>query len=72
MSQDRNRSAMMSLLKIEAAPLTWVDYCAMPPVNQLVWEGRGNELNKAMLYLMNLRRTTILKRIYTWLILKEI
>ena len=27
----------------------------MPPMDQLVWEERGNELNKAMLYLMNLK-----------------
>ena len=44
---------MMTLLKAEVVPLTWVNYCAMPPTDQLVWEERGNELNKAMLYLMN-------------------
>ena len=27
----------------------------MPPADQLVWEERGNKLNKAILYLMNLK-----------------
>ena len=29
-------AAMMALLKVEAVPLTWADYCAMPPADQLV------------------------------------
>ena len=44
---------MMALLKAEVPALMWVDFSAMPPVDQLVWEERGDELNKAMLYLMN-------------------
>ena len=46
-------AAMMALLEAETVPLTWVDYCAMPPADRLVWEERGDELNKTMLYLMN-------------------
>ena len=46
---------MMALLEAEAVPLTWVDYCAMPPADQLVWEERGYQLNIAILYLMNLK-----------------
>ena len=54
-------AAMMALLKAEVPALTWIDHCVMPLANQLVWEERererererGNELDKAMFYLMN-------------------
>ena len=52
---------MMVLIKAKAVPLTWVDYCAMAPVDRLVWEERGNELNKAILYLMNLKNNNAKK-----------
>ena len=29
-------AAMMALIKAEVPSLTWVDYCAMPPADQLV------------------------------------
>ena len=37
-------------------PLDWVAYCALTPNKQLAWEERGDELNKAMLYLMNSKK----------------
>ena len=45
----------MALLEAEAVPSTWVNYYAMSQADQLVWEERGDELNKAMLYPMNLK-----------------
>ena len=48
-------AAMMALLEMKQISLTWADYCAMPPADQFVWEERSDELNKAMLYLMNLK-----------------
>ena len=33
-------AAMMTLLETETVPLTWVDYCVMPPADQLVWKER--------------------------------
>ena len=48
-------TAMMAFLKVKVPALTWVDYCAIPPTDRLVWNERGNELNNAMLYLMNLK-----------------
>ena len=47
---------MMVLLAMEAVPLDWVLYCALTPDKQLVLEERGDELNKAILYLMNLKK----------------
>ena len=44
---------MMILLPVETIPLDWVAYCAQTLDKQLAWEVRGDELNKAMLYLMN-------------------
>ena len=48
-------AVMMALLEAEVPALTWVDYFGMPPADRLSQEERGNELNKAMLYLMNLK-----------------
>ena len=62
---------MMALLGAVVPVLDWARYCGLTPDKQLVWEERGNELNKAMLYLMNLK-PKIPRRIYVWLILKEI
>ena len=42
--------AMMELLKVEVPPVEWDGYCALPPVDQLVWEERGNDLTKSMLF----------------------
>ena len=38
-----------------APPLDWDAYCALTPDKQLAWEERGDELNKEMLHLMNLK-----------------
>ena len=43
-------AAMMEFLKAERPALDWVSYCVVPPADQLVWEERGNNLNKAMLF----------------------
>ena len=52
---------MMALIDIELISLTWAYYCAMSPVDQLIWEERGNELNTAMLFLMNLKNNNAKK-----------
>ena len=44
---------MMILLAVGTIPLDWVVYCELTPDKQLAWEERGDELNKATLYLMN-------------------
>ena len=46
-------ATMMTLLENNVPALTWIDYCVMVPVDQLLLEERDDELNKAMLYLMN-------------------
>ena len=43
------------VLGAERPVLDWVAYCGMPPAGQLVWEERGNNLNKAMLFLTYLK-----------------
>jgi len=48
-------AAMMTLLAAAAPPLDWTAYCGLTPDKQLVWNERGDELNKPMLYLMNLK-----------------
>ena len=49
-------AAMMVLLAAETIPLDWVAYCALTPDKQLAWEETGDELNKAMLYLINSKK----------------
>ena len=44
---------MLELLKAEAPPLDWDDYCALTATEQLVWKERGDASTKAMLLLMN-------------------
>ena len=44
---------MIELLRAERPALDLVAYCAIHPVYQLVQEERGNDLNRAMLFLMN-------------------
>ena len=44
---------MLELLKVEAAPLDWDDYCAMDVADQKIWEAKGDASTKAMLLLMN-------------------
>ena len=46
-------AAMMILLAAETVLIDWDTYYVLPPDNQRVWEERGDELNKTMLYLMN-------------------
>ena len=46
-------AAMMLLLAVAVPALDWAAYCLLTPDEQLTWEERGNELTKAMLYLMN-------------------
>ena len=57
-----NGTAAMTALLAAAPPvIDWAEYCALTPDKQLVWEERGNELNKAMLYLMNSKNENIKK-----------
>ena len=44
---------MLELLKAEAPPLDWDDYCVMATVDQELWEAKGDASTKAMLLLMN-------------------
>ena len=46
---------MIELVTVERPALDWVAYCAMPPADQLVWEERGDDLTKSMLFTMNLK-----------------
>ena len=46
-------AAMMVLLRAAAPAIYWTGYCALTPVEQLIWEERDNELNKAMFHLLN-------------------
>ena len=59
------------LSKAQPVALDWVVNCALPADQQLVWELRSNELNQAILFLMN-SKNNLLRRIYIWRILKEI
>ena len=56
--------AIIVLLEVEVIPLTWVNYCAMPPTDQLVWEERGIELNKEMFYLMKPKNKNVKKNLH--------
>ena len=63
-------AALMGLLsKAQPTALDWVAYCALPAEEQLVWEQKANELNQAILFLMDSKNA--LRRIYVWHILKE-
>ena len=44
---------MLELLKAEAVPLDWNDYCTMDVADQEIWEAKGDASTKAMLLLMN-------------------
>ena len=46
---------MMTLLTATVLVLDWDGYCALTLDKKLLWEERGDELNKAMLYLMSLK-----------------
>ena len=46
-------AVLMELLSKAPVPLDWARYCVLPEKDHLVWEGRANVLNQAMLYLMN-------------------
>ena len=62
---------MIALLGAAAPAIKWARYCTLTLVKQLIWEERGDELNKAMFYLMNLKNKHA-KKAYVLLILKEI
>ena len=44
---------MLELLKAEATPLDWDDYCKMDVDDQEGWKKKGDDSVKAMLLLMN-------------------
>ena len=46
-------AAMTTLLAGVSPPLDWGGYWRLTPDKQLVWEERGDELNKSMIYLKN-------------------
>ena len=48
-------AALMELLTNAQPPLDWAVYRALTADQQLVWEVRADELNQAMLLLMNLK-----------------
>ena len=54
-------AAMIELLGTAAPPIDWAEYCQVTPVDQLVWEERGDDLNKAMLFLMNSKNNNVKK-----------
>ena len=56
---------MMELLGAERLALDWVAYCAMPPVDQLIWEERDNNLYKVMLFPMNLKHDNVKKDLHS-------
>ena len=56
-------AAMIALLVAAAPAIDWARYCGLTPAKQLVWEERGDELNKAMLYLMNSKNQHVKKGI---------
>ena len=45
----------MALLGAAVPAIEWAGWCALTLNKQLIWEERGNELNKAILHLMNLK-----------------
>ena len=45
---------MMELLGAVVPSIDWTGYCQLTSVIQLTWEERSDDLNKAMLFLMNL------------------
>ena len=55
--------SMIECLGPEIPALDWVTYCAMPPVDQLVWEERGDDLTKSMLFLMNSKNDNTKKKL---------
>ena len=56
--------AMMELLKAELPHVDLDSYCALPNVDQLVWEERGDALTKSMLFLMNLKNDNAKKDLH--------
>ena len=53
--------AMMELLGRERSAVERVGYCALTPAQQFVWEERGDDLTKSMLFLMNLKNNNTKK-----------
>ena len=64
---------MIESPKAEVPVLDWAPYtyCALPVVEQLVWEERGDALTKSMLFLMYSKNNKAQKE-QIWLIHKEI
>ena len=54
-------AALMELLANLQPPLDWDEYCALTVDQQLVWELRADEVNQAMIFLMNLKNKTAKK-----------
>ena len=52
---------MRPLSKAQPTAIDWAAYCALPVNKQLVWEQKANELNEAMLFLMNSKNETAKK-----------
>ena len=55
--------AMIVLLGAERLAIDWARYCLLTPVQQLVWEERGNDLTKPILILMNLKNNNAKKNL---------
>ena len=53
----------MKLLSNTPAPLDCAGYCALPEVDQLVWELRADALNQSMLYLINMKNKNARKNL---------
>ena len=45
--------AMMKILGRKRPARDWTRYCLLTPTQQLVWEERGDDLTKSMLFLLN-------------------
>ena len=56
-------AAMMELLGAVVPPIDWAGYCQLTPVKQFTWEERGDDLNKAMLFLMNSKNNNAKKEL---------
>ena len=49
----KGTGAMIKLLERERPAVDWAGYCALTPVQQFLWEERGDNLTKLMLFTMN-------------------
>ena len=53
--------AMTKFLRAVVPPIDRAGYCQLTPVEQLVWEERGNNLTKSIIFLMNSKNDNIKK-----------